>query len=74
MPLYEYVCKHCKHPFEEIASSDQVAPACPKCAAPEADRVLFSRVSVGKAGADVAPSPCGNCCGDPRGPGGCGMG
>ncbi len=69
MPLYEYLCKHCSHPFEELSSATEVV-ACPKCSATETERVLFSRVAVGKASADAAPSGCGRC-GDPRGPGAC---
>ena len=75
MPLYEYVCKRCAHPFEELVSGD-ATPACPACAAPDAERVPFSRVAVAVAvsgrSADAAPAPCGRC-GDPRGPGACSM-
>jgi putative FmdB family regulatory protein len=71
VPLYEYVCKRCSHPFEELASPGEVA-ACPKCATTDTERVLFSRVAVGKPGGEPAPSPCGRC-GDPRGPGACSM-
>jgi putative FmdB family regulatory protein len=71
VPLYEYVCKACSHPFEELSSPDQ-SPACPKCAATATERVLFSRVAVGRPGGDAAPSACGRC-GDPRGPGACSM-
>jgi len=71
VPLFEYTCKHCSNAFEELSSSTDVA-ACPKCGATETERVLFSRVSVGKAGAEAAPISCGRC-GDPRGPGACSM-
>jgi putative FmdB family regulatory protein len=74
VPLYEYVCKQCSHAFEELSSSDASA-SCPKCAAIDTERVLFSRVAVGKAsgaGESAAPSACGRC-GDPRGPGACSM-
>ena len=57
MPLYEYVCKRCSHPFEELSSANDVAP-CPKCSATETERVPFSRVAIGKASAEAAPSPC----------------
>jgi putative FmdB family regulatory protein len=75
VPLYEYVCKRCSHPFEELTSSDAVAAPCPKCAATDTERVPLSRVAVGKASshASVDASPCGRC-GDPRGPGACGLG
>lgn len=75
MPLYEYVCKQCSHEFEELSSADDAAARapCPRCAATDTERVLFSRVAVGKAHADAAaPTPCGRC-GDPRGPGACSM-
>lgn len=74
MPLYEYVCKQCSHAFEELSASDGAtarAP-CPKCAATDTERILFSRVAVGNGRADAAPAPCGRC-GDPRGPGACSM-
>ncbi|MBV9949317.1 MAG: zinc ribbon domain-containing protein [Myxococcales bacterium] len=70
MPLYDYVCKNCSHAFEELGSSAAL-PACPKCAARDADRVPISRVAVGRADAPVQAG-CGRC-GDPRGPGACRM-
>jgi putative FmdB family regulatory protein len=69
VPLYEYTCNRCAHQFEELSPYGAGA-TCPKCAATETERVLFSRVAVGGSTADVAPSACGRC-GDPRGPGAC---
>ncbi|MBI2896778.1 MAG: zinc ribbon domain-containing protein [Deltaproteobacteria bacterium] len=73
MPIYEYVCRKCSHPFEELVSSESAAPSCPACRSAEVTKVL-SVVSVGKsAGGDRAiPEACRSC-GDPRGPGACGM-
>jgi len=71
VPLYEYVCKRCFHPFEEFSSHTDVA-SCPKCAATDAERVPLSRVAVGKGRTETAASACGRC-GDPRGPGACSM-
>lgn len=54
---------------------DKRDPACPKCGAGEVQRVLSCH-AVGKSDAGGAePMPMGGCgrCGDPRGPGGCGM-
>lgn len=35
MPLYEYVCKKCKHRFEKIQKfSDRVIKKCPECGGP----------------------------------------
>jgi putative FmdB family regulatory protein len=31
MPLYEYICQHCEHRFEEVSRMDDLPPACPKC-------------------------------------------
>jgi len=71
VPLYEYVCKRCSHPFEELSLQTDVA-SCPKCAATDTERVPLSRVAVGKGRTESAPSACGRC-GDPRGPGACSM-
>lgn len=74
MPLYEYVCRACHREFEELVM-DKRDPACPRCKAEDVQRVLSCH-SVGKsdeAGAQAAlPPGCGRC-GDPRGPGACGM-
>ena len=71
MPLYEYVCRSCTHPFEELVSGS-ADPACPRCSAADVARVL-SRTVVGRAGSTEAaalPAPCGRC-GNPAGPGSC---
>ena len=76
MPLYEYVCQKCSHPFEELVSSTSARPPCPACTSQRVERVL-SVVSIGRGGgaattAAPMPSGCGSC-GDPRGPGACSM-
>ena len=74
MPVYEYVCRQCAHPFEELVFTGDAPPTCPACQAPDAERAL-SVVAVGRAetGAPArAMGPCG-ACGDPRGPGACGL-
>lgn len=75
MPLYEFVCRDCRHGFETLVLGGDV-PSCPECRATDLERVL-SVVAVGRAaerGASAAPMPsaggCGSC-GDPRGPGAC---
>jgi putative FmdB family regulatory protein len=74
MPVYEYVCRGCGHPFEELVFGDE-KPACPKCASAD----LEKQFSVFASGRDSAaawdlsgPGACGTC-GDPRGPGACSM-
>ena len=61
MPLYEYVCRRCFHPFEELSSHTDVA-SCPKCAATDAESVPLSRVAVGKGRTETAASACGRGC------------
>lgn len=72
MPVYEYVCKSCSRPFEELVFGAEV-PVCPTCGAREVEKQL-SVFAVGKSssGASCPPLPegCGSC-GDPRGPGAC---
>ena len=41
MPLYEYRCRACSHPFEILVGRDSV-PACPKCGADDLERLLSS--------------------------------
>ncbi|QJB55426.1 zinc ribbon domain-containing protein [Pseudodesulfovibrio sp. zrk46] len=31
MPIYEYKCEECGHEFEELVSSQEAVPPCPKC-------------------------------------------
>jgi putative FmdB family regulatory protein len=74
MPLYEYVCRACRHGFEALLLGSDV-PTCPRCGAGELERML-SAASIGRGGRDGSPAPspggCGRC-GDPRGPGACAM-
>ena len=73
VPLYEYACKNCSTTFEELSSRLTDDAKCPKCGTAETQRILFSRVAVGgPSRAEAVPAPCGRC-GDPRGPGACGM-
>jgi putative FmdB family regulatory protein len=74
MPIFEYLCRECKHSFEAIVLGSQV-PKCPKCESKKLDQQL-SRFAVGgdkpAAAAAGAGGPCGSC-GDPRGPGSCSL-
>jgi putative FmdB family regulatory protein len=31
MPLYDWECSHCGHPYEAVARMADVSSACPKC-------------------------------------------
>jgi len=76
MPIFEYVCRNCRHRFESIVFGSNHA-ACPKCESKKLEQQI-SRFAV--AGGDKSsafasasePGPCG-ACGDPRGPGACSM-
>src|SRR5439155_15212438 len=75
MPLFEYECRACGHHFEHL-TRDGRTPACPSCASGELQKLL-SVFAVGANGGGQSasgqgPAPCGTC-GDPRGPGSCGM-
>jgi putative FmdB family regulatory protein len=72
MPLYEYVCEQCRHPFEALVRSGEV-PACPACGATRLAKQLSVFAVSGGDGAMETAMPAGGCgtCGDPRGPGAC---
>jgi putative FmdB family regulatory protein len=74
MPLYEYVCRSCRHGFETLVLGSDDVPACPRCGTTDLERLL-SAAAIGRGVRDVsaaapAPGGCGRC-GDPRGPGAC---
>jgi putative FmdB family regulatory protein len=74
MPIFEYVCRDCHHPFEAIVTAAR-PPACPACQSASLDKQLsVFAVSTGSS-ASSAPTEFEGCgrCGDPRGPGACGM-
>lgn len=73
MPLYEYVCKECRHPFEALVLGDE-KPQCPACMGTSLEKQfsLFA-TSNNDAATYQPPGPCGTC-GDPRGQGSCATG
>ncbi len=73
MPIYEYECRQCQRRFETLVLSSGEPVSCPGCASAEVDK-RFSAFAVGAESASErsAPAGCGRC-GDPRGPGACGM-
>jgi putative FmdB family regulatory protein len=75
MPIYEYICQKCHHPFEALLYGKEKAE-CPKCHATKLEPQL-SVFAVSAKGSAPSASPargaCGSC-GDPRGPGACSMG
>ncbi len=71
MPLYEFVCRECDHPFEKLVSPSKDEPvSCPACRGSDVERVL-SVVSVGRSSGAPQPSPltCEGCPGRGKGDG-----
>jgi len=78
MPIFEYVCKDCRHPFEALVFGKEKA-VCPKCQSQKLEPQLSVFAVSTKGGTTSQPSfsarPTGGCgsCGDPRGPGACSL-
>jgi putative FmdB family regulatory protein len=72
MPLFEYVCRDCRHEFETLVTAGR-QPVCPVCDSRTLEKQLsvFAVSSRSNQAAEVA-GPCGSC-GDPRGPGACSL-
>jgi putative FmdB family regulatory protein len=71
MPIFEYVCKECRHPFEALVQGSQKAE-CPECHSRKLEQQLSKFAVSSKSTATPLRAGCGSC-GDPRGPGACGM-
>lgn len=73
MPIFEYICKECRHEFEALVFGKDKAE-CPKCHSKKLEPQLsvFSAVAKGSSSAAAPTSPCASC-GDPGGPGACAM-
>jgi putative FmdB family regulatory protein len=74
MPIFEYVCKECKHSFEAIVMGSRT-PKCPKCEGRKLEQQLSRFAVAGAKSSAAAESSGGACgsCGDPRGPGACSL-
>jgi putative FmdB family regulatory protein len=74
MPIYEYICKECRHEFEALVYGKEKAE-CPKCHTTKLEPQLsvFAVSPKGSSSASAAPSGACGSCGDPRGPGACSM-
>ena len=68
MPIYEYVCEDCRHPFEKIVRNRAEAIACPSCGSKRSILQLSVVASPKKdsSGESAGPSCCAT--------GGCGCG
>jgi putative FmdB family regulatory protein len=45
MPIYEYRCEACGERFEELVPADAPAPACPRCGAERAKRLMSAQAA-----------------------------
>lgn len=73
MPIFEYICQECGHHFEALVMGSK-RTECPSCQSARLEQQL-SAFAVGPSkspSARPASGPCGSC-GDPRGPGSCGL-
>lgn len=71
MPIYEYQCKECGTEFELLVRSD-TRLACPSCDSTQLEKQLSVFATAESTPAPAAFAPCG-ACGNPDGPGACGM-
>ncbi len=74
MPIYEFICKKCRHSFERLVNGTQ-KPPCPECHSRALEKQWSVFAPGGKetsAPRDPGPASCGTC-GDPRGPGACSL-
>jgi putative FmdB family regulatory protein len=75
MPIFEYICKECKHEFEALVYGSEKTE-CPACHSKKLEpqlSVFAVATKTSSAPSMTSPGPCGRC-GDPRGPGACAMG
>lgn len=42
MPIYEFECIRCKHPFERVMKVGEENPVCPDCGGPEMKKLVTS--------------------------------
>lgn len=71
MPVYEYVCRGCGLAFEALVYGAE-RPRCPSCEGLQLEKQFSTFATGPEAPARPLPGPCGSC-GDPRGPGACGL-
>jgi putative FmdB family regulatory protein len=72
MPLYEYVCRDCRHKFETLVTATR-APACRVCDGRDLEKQLSVFAVSAKSGESSEPVVACGRCGDPRGPGACSL-
>jgi putative FmdB family regulatory protein len=63
VPIYEYMCNHCKRPFEELVLSAATAVTCPLCNGKKIKRLMsvVNARSRGGSAPRAAQSSCSGC-------------
>jgi len=72
MPIFEYRCRECHHPFETLVTADR-RPACPTCGSADLDKQISVFAVSGRTHEPSVPAGSCGTCGDPRGPGACNL-
>ena len=57
MPLYEYVCEECEHPFEALVFGADPAPECPQCHSRKLARQLSLPLLIALTAMAMSPWP-----------------
>jgi putative FmdB family regulatory protein len=58
MPMYEYVCQKCQHPFEALVFGEDEEVACPECKSVKVEKQLSVPAGVVHEGTTPLPTPC----------------
>jgi len=58
MPMYEYVCEECEHPFETLVFDKDEPVECPKCKSVRVEKQLSVPAGVVHEGATPMPTMC----------------
>jgi len=74
MPIFEYTCAACGNEFETLVRGSSSTVECPNCHGTDLKKKLSAFASPSGAAAGMAewPSAC-QTCGNPDGPGSCGL-
>ncbi len=63
MPIYEFICQSCSHPFEAIVPNTVSTASCPSCKSQEVKKILSSFATHGSSSAGHAGSGDSTSCG-----------
>lgn len=58
MPIYEYICDGCGHPFEALVASAKVKSHCPQCGSAKVSRQFSTFAAHGAASVPCKDGAC----------------